>query len=76
MEIKMSSVYTKEAVMDLILLDMANQGYKVETKDIKFVQKRGRKSDFSRVLISNATPTPKVPKAKKEKKKEIEKKED
>ena len=77
MEIKRSVVYTKEEMINLIIGNMADAGYSVNAKDVKFAQKRGRSSDFHHLEIKNATELPKPEKStKKEKKETKDKKED
>ena len=51
-------VYTKEAIIGMILEKAAQSGYDVNPKAVKFVDKRGNKSNFKQIVIDEVIETP------------------
>ena len=51
-------VYTKEALIDLVVANVIDAGYAVNPKNIKFLNKRGHKSDFKTIVIDDLIENP------------------
>jgi len=51
-------VYTKEAIVGMILENAAQSGYDVNPKAVKFVDKRGNKSNFKQIVIDEVSEQP------------------
>lgn len=48
-------VYTKEALIDLVIANAAQEGYVIEPKAVKFLNKRNSKSDFKTIVVNELT---------------------
>ena len=51
-------VYTKEALIDMVVENAAQAGYSVDRKNVKFVDKRGNKSNFKNIVATELTEMP------------------
>ena len=59
-----SIVYTKESLIDLVIANAREAGYSVDRKAVKFINKRGNKSDFKSIVVNELaelTPLPETP---------------
>jgi hypothetical protein len=53
-------VYTKESIVGMILENAAQSGYDVNPKSVKFVDKRGNKSNFKQIVIDEVIEQPQI----------------